>query len=915
MNSQKWQQIKELFNQAVELDSAAIELLLENQIDPEVVEEVRKLIGAEKANKFNKPVANLSHIWQDETPESYINKEVGNYKIVREIGFGGMGIVFEAIRQTEDFSQTVALKILKRGMDSDSMLRRFSHERQILASLEHPNIARLVDGGISLDGTPFFAMEFVKGQPIDEYCNEKNTTINERLRLFLQICSAVSFAHSRLVVHRDLKPNNILVTADGTIKLLDFGIAKILSPDNNLQNQTVTTLGMMTPAYASPEQIRGEMVSTSSDIYSLGLILYELLTGVSAYNFPNNRPDEMAKVICETEPVRPSSVVSGQLPIGQKNTNENNQLRTFSNNSKSLRGDLDTIVLKALRKEPSRRYASVEQFASDILRHLEGLPVTARPDTFSYRFEKFFKRNRVSVVASLLVLLSLVGGIAATTWQSIQAEKQRQISEQRFNQVRELANNIVFKYYDEAEKMPNSTGFREMLVKDSLNYFDSLAQDKNADDNLKSELALAYIRIGKVSGRAYFANLGDISGAIENYKKGIALLEPLATKSGNTKLQSDLINAYSELTNVLRRQGNTTEADELLLKAINLNEDLVQKNPEDIPLSVRLATNYLFLGDSLPVGNKTGENIQVYKKSMAVCENILKRDPNHIRSNNIFAASADRVATNLVILAKDAVDDNNADYAKQLFQEAVSIGKRNVEITEKLVLLQPNDVLNVTLLNAAKFNYGTQLFDLGERQKGLQLLTKSEQVFRNDYENDKNNLETKLLFSSVMFSVGTSNLRDGNVVVAENLISETFKNFDELIAHDSQNFDYQQKRWEAKFAYADELLLRGEIEKARNIFEKASNEIDKIAHEKKAAYGESLRGFYHQKLGNCDLAIAESKNQIPEKRREILQKAIANYEKTFELWTQNGVESILGVKQPEKLEVLKRKISRLKLLV
>ena len=913
MNSPKWQQIKEVFNQAVELDSAAIELLLENQIDPEVVEEVRKLIAAEKSNNFNKPVANLSQIWQEETLESYINKEVGNYKIVREIGFGGMGIVFEAIRQTEDFSQTVALKILKRGMDSDAMLRRFSHERQILASLEHPNIARLVDGGISVEGTPFFAMEFVKGQPIDEYCNEKTSTINQRLRLFLQICSAVSFAHSRLVVHRDLKPNNILVTADGTIKLLDFGIAKLLSPDNNLQNQTVTTLGMMTPAYASPEQIRGEMVSTSSDIYSLGLILYELLTGVSAYDFPNNRPDEMAKIICETEPVRPSSVVSGQLPSGQKNTSESNQHRTFSNNPKSLRGDLDTIVLKALRKEPSRRYASVEQFASDILRHLEGLPVTARPDTFSYRFEKFFKRNRVSVIAASLVLLSLLGGIAATTWQSIQAEKQRQISEQRFNQVRELANNIVFKYYDEAEKMPNSTSFREMLVKDSLNYFDSLAQDKNADDNLKSELALAYIRIGKVSGRAYFANLGDISGAIENYKKGIALLEPLATKSANTKLQSDLINAYSELTNVLRRQGNTTEADELLLKAITLNEDLVQKNPEDIPLSVRLATNYLFLGDSLPVGNKISENIQVYKKSMGVCENILTRDPNHIRSNNIFAASADRVATNLVILAKDAVDDNNADYAKQLFQEAVSIGKRNVEITEKLVLLQPNDVLNVTLLNAAKFNYGTQLFDLGERQKGLQILTKSEQVFRKDYENDKNNLETKLLFSSVMFSVGTSNLRDGNVFVAENLISETLKNFDELIAHDSQNFDYQQKRWEAKFAYADELLLRGEIEKARNIYEKASNEIDKIAHEKKADYGESLRGFYHQKLGNCDLAIAESKNQTFENRRELLQKAIAHYEKTFDLWTQNGVESILGVKQPEKLEVLKRKISRLKL--
>ena len=919
MNSEKWQQIKAVFNEAIELDSVECEAFLKNQSDAEIIGEVRGLLEAEKENNFNKPLANLSNLWQEDLAEDFIGKKIGGYKILNEIGVGGMGIVFEAVRQTDDFSQIVALKILKRGMDSDAMLRRFRHERQILATLEHPNIAHLIDGGKTAEGVPFFAMEFVKGLSIDEFCEERNLNINQRLRLFLQVCNAVSFAHSRLVVHRDLKPNNILVTPDGTVKLLDFGIAKLLSSDENLQTQTVTQLGMMTPKYASPEQISGEPVSTSSDIYSLGLILYELLTGVSAYDFPNNRPDEIAKIICESEPQKPSAVWRDAETRRRGDTEKNRTSSlTASPNRRvaaSLRGDIDTIILKSLQKIPNRRYASVEQFANDIQRHLEGLPVIARPDTFSYRLEKFVKRNTVSVVASALILLSLVGGIAATTWQTYQAEKQRQISEQRFNQVRELANNIVFKYYDEAEKMPNSTSFREMLVKDSLDYFDSLAQDKNADDNLKSELALAYIRIGKVSGRAYFANLGDISGAIENYKKGIALLEPLAAKSNTIKLQSDLINAYSELTNVLRRQGNIAEANELLLKAITLNEDLLQKNPDDIPLSVRLATNYLFLGDSLPVGNKIGENISAYKKSIAVCENILKSDPNHIRCNNIFAASSDRVATNLVILAKDTVDDNNADSAKQLFQEAVAIGKRNVEITEKLVSLQPNDVLNITLLNAANFNYGTQLFDSGEREKGLQLLTKSEQIFRKDYENDKNNLETKLLFSSVMLSVATSNLRAGNVVFAEKLIAETIKNFDELIAHDSQNFDYQQKRWEAKFAYADELLIRGEVEKARNIYEKASMETEKIAHEKNTAYGESLRGFYHQKLGNCDLSIAESKNQTPEKRREFLQKAIANYEKALELWKQNGVESILGVKQPEKLEVLQRKINRLKLIL
>lgn len=315
MNSEKWQQIKSAFNEAIELDSAECEAFLSNLTDEKISGEVRKLLEAEKENNFAQPVANLSNLWQEESAESYIGKEIGGYKIVREIGAGGMGIVFEAVRQKDDFSQTVALKLLKRGMDSDAMLRRFSHERQILASLEHQNIAHLLDGGRSNEGTPFFAMEFVKGQPIDEFCNERNLTINQRLRLFLQVCSAVSFAHSRLIVHRDLKPSNILVTADGKVKLLDFGIAKIVSEESDYKTQTVTSLGMMTPKYASPEQISGGIVSTSSDIYSLGLILYELLTGVSAYDFPNNRPDEIAKIICENEPPKPSAVISQQLEV------------------------------------------------------------------------------------------------------------------------------------------------------------------------------------------------------------------------------------------------------------------------------------------------------------------------------------------------------------------------------------------------------------------------------------------------------------------------------------------------------------------------------------------------------------------------------------------------------------------------
>ncbi len=823
-----------------------------------------------------------------------------------------MGVVFEASRETAEFSQVVALKLLKRGMDSEAMLRRFRHERQILASLEHPNIARLLDGGMTAEGTPYLAMEFVVGRPLDHYVRENAQTINERLGLFLQICSAVSFAHSRLVVHRDLKPNNILVTTDGTVKLLDFGIAKLISDDGDESSNTVTAMGMMTPAYASPEQVRGEIVTTASDIYSLGLILFETLTGSPAYSLPNNRPDEIARVICEVDPPRPSSVVAGP-PAKKEDTSKNKDPETVrppARDLRQLKGDLDTIILKALRKEPDRRYASVEQFAGDIRRHLAGQTVIARPDTFSYRFEKFVSRNRGYVAAGVIVLLTLLGGIGATTWQAVRADRQRQVSEERFKQVRELANNIVFKYYDEAEKLPNSTKLREMLVNDSLNYFDSLAADAGADDALKSELALAYIRVGKVMGRAYFANLGDVTGAITNYKKGITLLEPLALRSTDSKLKVDLINAYSELATALRRQGSIAESDQLLHKAIDFNEELVRTVPDDVIMSLRLVTLYLYLGDSLPVGTGKDENITAYQRSVDVCEAILKRDPNHVRTNNILAAAADRIATNLTILARDAIDDNNAELAKQLHQQALATGARNLEITKKILALQPDEALNTALLNATIFNYGTYEVEAGDAENGLRDQMSAERGFRSEFRNDASNLENKLLLSSVLSSISTTHIRMGHLAEAQKTFDEAIGLLDQLIAADGENFDYRQKRWEAKFNCADELMLRGDADMARTVYERAASEIDRIAREKDAGYGESIRGFYLVRLGNVDTQLAK-RTTLPETRRQQLEKARQQYTQALAIWKQYGAQSVLGIAQPNKIAVLERKIARL----
>lgn len=899
MNPEKWRKIKEIFNEAVEMNSAECDKFLQN-IDEETRVEVLRLIKAEKQNNFAQPIANLSDLWQEKSVENYVGKIIGGYKIVREIGVGGMGIVFEAVRAKDDFTQTVALKLLKRGMDSDAMLRRFRHERQILASLEHPNIARLLDGGISEEGSPYLAMEFVKGQPIDEYCEEKNLTIRQRLRLFLQVCSAVSFAHSRLVVHRDLKPSNILVTFDGTVKLLDFGIAKILSSEENLPIQTVTQFGMMTPKYASPEQISGNIVSTSSDIYSLGLILYELLTGVSAYDFPNNRPDEIAKIICESEPPRPSFVISQQLSVINE-TDSGHGLETNHKskitNPKSLRGDLDNIILKALQKLPLRRYSSVEQFATDIERHLEGLPVIARPDTFSYRLEKFVKRNRAYVMTGTLLFLTLIGGIAATGWQAYRAEKQRKLAEERFKQVRELANNIVFKYYDEAEKLPNSTPIREMFVKDSLTYFDNLSQDANADDALKSELGKAYLRIARVQGRPSSPNLGQTAQAIENYLKGIEILEPIILSSTDTNLQAEFLLANADYAVVLKQNGRIEESKKFYQKAVSVGENFLQQSPNNEMIASRLAATLMFQGDALPFGLSEADNIATYKKALAICENLLKNNPNDLRLNNYVVALNDRISTTLLTFAKSSRIEENNESANKYLQEAKPLLERNIEIGEKLVADYPNQVLPPAILASAELSYGTLLIELEDYPKALEIIKKSEKIYRKSLEIDKISVGQKLEISTIEQRLGAIYSRTGKAKESDSLYESSFKYLDYLVEKDAENFDFIKTRVEAKFNYGDELLKRSDFEKAQQVYQKAFVETFEIANKKDSAYAKSLQALYFVKLGNCEKAS---------------EKAIAEYQKAVEIWQNNEVLNMSGNIQKDLFDVLQRKIERLK---
>lgn len=357
---------------------------------------------------------------EEQDAAQVVGQAVGPFRIARLLGRGGMGSVYLAERADGAFFQQVALKIVRRGLDTDDILTRFRYERQILASLDHPHIARLLDGGVTPDGRPYFAMEYVDGVPITTFADSQRLTTQQRLVLFRTVCRAVQYAHQNLVIHRDLKPSNILVTADGTVKLLDFGIAKLLDEEAEVARvpQTRTGLNLMTPEYAAPEQITGEAVSVATDVYQLGGVLYELLTGHRPYNLPSRVRREIERIILEEEPTRPSTVVGIQraaVPAATTASVSDTRQTSLDKLRRELRGDLDRIVLKALGKAPSERYPTVDQLSADVQRYLSGHPIMARRPTVRYRARKFVRRHRVGVTTvAAALLLGMVFGIYHT---------------------------------------------------------------------------------------------------------------------------------------------------------------------------------------------------------------------------------------------------------------------------------------------------------------------------------------------------------------------------------------------------------------------------------------------------------------------------------------------------------------------
>lgn len=618
MLAERWDEIKEKLLAALQLEPAqrAAYLARIGAVDPDLQRELDSLIASHErtgTDFLDAPLAQVTSALASQSERgSLLGRRLGSYEIVGQIGVGGMGEVYRAFRADDEYKKQVAIKLVSAGQNSEFVFNRFKNERQILAGLDHANIARLLDGGTTEEGVPYFVMELIEGKPIDDYCDEHKLPITDRLKLFIQVCSAVHYAHQRLIIHRDIKPSNILVTAEGVPKLLDFGIAKILDEGTapGPYEPTLTVFRVLTPGYASPEQIKGEPITTAGDVYSMGVVLYELLTRRSPYRVHNRTPHDLSRAVCEVEPEKPSSAVRrtqshgiGSLAIDPSEAAGLRQ-RSPDRLSKRLSGDLDNIVLMALRKEPERRYASVEQFAQDIQRHLDSLPVLARKDTVAYRTSKFVNRHKFGVIAAsilaLTFLTALVVTIRANRIARRQAEvgrTQRERAERRFNDVRKLAHFMIFDLPGPIHQVRGSVAIEKMLCDNALKYLDSLAAEAEGDVSLQRELAAGYNRLGDSQSFPFGGGLGDSSGALVSYRKSLQMRQRLVESDPrNISDQIELSDMYMFLGALLYKTGDMQSAREDVHKALEIIQPIALAHDENVNASGEFAYVLYTLG-------------------------------------------------------------------------------------------------------------------------------------------------------------------------------------------------------------------------------------------------------------------------------------------------------------------------------
>jgi eukaryotic-like serine/threonine-protein kinase len=705
LNPERWQQIEQVFQAAVEIEPAERTAFLERACsgDLDLLREVESLLAKENeadtllTTVISAAAQSLSEVEAD----NLVGRRIGPYRVTGLIGEGGMAEVVRATRDDDEYQKQVAIKLVKRGMATNFMLGRFRHERQILASLEHPHIARLLEGGTTDEGFPYLVMEYIEGQPITDYCSSRKLSIKQRLNLFRNVCEAVQYAHRNLVIHRDLKPSNILVTTDCVPKLLDFGIAKLLDPELSpgavTVAQTLNTGRLMTPHYASPEQVRGEMVTTATDIYSLGAVLYEMLTGERPHKFKNHSFAEIERVVCQAEVERPSEV-AGRMKDARARL------------KRELAGDIDNIVLMAMRKEPERRYQSVDQLSDDIRRSLKGRAVQARQDTLGYRTSKFVRRHKVGMSIAALLLVVLVG--VATTM-TIQAT--------RIAQERDRANRVtsflveLFGVSDPGEAKGSRVTAREILDKGA----------EKIDRELKGQPEVR---------AALMDTMGRVYQKLGLYQPAFPLIENALTIRRQTlgDNHAEVATSLSHLAELLHARGDLEQAERLYREALAMRRRLFGKEHSEIAASLNslavflmdkaeyLAAEPLFhealgmrrrlLGDEHPDVAATMNELAVLLKQKGDYDAAepLYREALAMRRRLLGEEHPD-VAISLNNLAVLLENKSNYEEAEPLYRQALALSRRVLGEEHPYVATNLNNLANVRK-NRGDYNDAESMF-------------------------------------------------------------------------------------------------------------------------------------------------------------------------------------------------------------
>jgi serine/threonine-protein kinase len=659
---ERWQRIEELLDGALDREPATRNAWLDEACGDDA--ELRRSVGAlldagDEAGTFleadgPRPVANFRNAVlrvreQRQAEKEFVGRQIGPYRVIRRLGKGGMGQVFLAVRDDQSFTRHVALKLIRQGLDTEEILHRFRTEQRILGSLSHPNIARLLDAGAE-QGLSYLVMEYIEGVPITKYCEANGLSVRERLELFRGVCGAVHYAHQNLVVHRDLKPGNILVSSDGVPRLLDFGIAKVLNPNlpGVAMPMTRPEVRVMTPEYASPEQMRGMTVTTASDVYQLGVLLYELLTGSRPYRTAGLTRDQIERLVCDSEPERPSTAVmtaapetldSGAVPELTPAASRGGRLGRLR---RMLEGDLDRIVLMALRKEPTRRYQSVDQLQEDVRRYLEGLPVRAQSDTWAYRTAKFVRRHRVSVAASataavLLVVLSVIALRFAVLTRA-QAERV-QTAAARTEQVRQFLINL-FEVADPENARGRQVTARELLEEGAARVERELAGQPDVQAEMLSVIGTVYRQLGLYDEAQPFL------------ERSLAMRRSLY---GPT--HPEVAASLFELGELRVWQGHLGNAEDLHREA----------------LDIRRST--LAARDPLVAASLNGLGVVVAERGRYDEAEVLFREALAIREQALGESDA-AVAETIANLAWVLHDDGHLDEAEGQYRRAIAIQRR-----------------------------------------------------------------------------------------------------------------------------------------------------------------------------------------------------------------------------------------------